>query len=115
MPIGVKDLCARELNRKISLQTENTSQSDGGGGQDISWPEYAAAWAKVVPYRGRENPFAAQLRSTVTHTFYIYYDVNVVPKMRIAYNGKLYSIKAVIDIEDARRFMELQTEEGETP
>lgn len=108
-----------QLRHRVTLQRKQPA-GDGQGGQDVGWTDLAEVWAAVRPLSGRDRLQAAQVQSTVTHRVTIRWraapDNPQAPFVfagdRLIYKGVPYNIRAVVDLEERRRFLELDAESG---
>lgn len=99
------------LRHTVLLQAES-STSDGMGGQVKAWTTEATIRAFVKPKSGTERIFATRLDSTLTHDVFMRYRTGVVAPKRLLFKGRPLQIRAVINIEEADRWLQLQCEEG---
>ena len=108
-----------QLRHRVTLQRKQTT-SDGVGGQDVVWTDLAEIWAAVRPLSGRDRLQAEQVQSTVTFRVTIRWraapDNAQMPFVfagdRLVYKGVPYNVRAVVDLEERRRFLELDVESG---
>lgn len=114
----MKDLCSRDLDTLIILQTPPATP-DGMGGVTGGWDNAFELWAKVEPGSGRESEEARRQESRVTHKFYVraVADIKITNAMRVALDDfqgtrKYYNIRAVIDVDFKHMFFRLDAEEG---
>ncbi len=101
------------LRERVTIQQEAAPSPDGGGGYAPGWTDVAADLpARIEPAAGREEIHAAKLASAVTTAVTIRTLAGVAAGMRVVYGGRVFNIRAVLDIEERRRFMMLACEEG---
>lgn len=107
---------AGNLRRRIVLQSATeTRASDGGVVR--TWSAYATVWASVEPLTGREYQNAAQQVSEVSHKVRLRYvpgATRVKSQHRILYNGRIFQIVSVANVEERNREMELMCKETAT-
>lgn len=84
---------------------------DGGGGASIAWRRYCDAWAEIEPVSGGEGVVADGLKGRVSHAFRIRYRPGITPAMRALLGSRRFDIRAVLDIDERRRFARLLVEE----
>jgi len=99
------------LRHRLTLEQEMPS-ADGGGGYALAWTTVATLWAAIEPIAGREQLQAMQLASPVTHRVIIRHRPGVGAGMRARLGSRLFNIRAVIDRDERRRYLDLLCEEG---
>ena len=107
------------LRRRIQLQ-RLVRTPDGAGGGSKAWTTFATVSAEPRPLTGNQRLQAEQLQSTVVTRLVIRFRPSpsnpempfVSAKDRVLYKGVAQNIKAVIDIEERRRWLELDLESG---
>lgn len=113
------DITAGMLRSLITLERA-TSTPDGEGGFTDTWAQDppGGVWAHVKPMSGSERWFADRITPGNRYRFVVRFrgDANGAPyysaKDRIVYNGRTYGIEAVVDIDDAGRFLEIMAVEN---
>ena len=106
-----KELAAR-LRRRITIQ-QPVYSGDGAGGSTVSWSDVDTVWAEIASRRtGGEALFAGKLQAGMTHVVTIRYRADVTAKMRISYDGRLFNIRRVDNVDAADVLLELLVEEG---
>lgn len=101
------------LNKRIALQAE-TRTPDGAGGYALTWTTVASLWANIQPVFGRETSAADRQESRVTHKITLRWQSAVTPtaSMRVLYKTRAFNIRAVLNANEADRWMILLAEEG---
>jgi SPP1 family predicted phage head-tail adaptor len=106
------DLTAGKLRHLVSFELPPTT-SDGQGGVTGDWTlSIPVVRGLLKPASGSERYQAQQLESNVTHHFFMRYRANVTAKHRMVYDGRYFQVRAVIDIEERKQWMDLLLEEG---
>lgn len=105
-------MTAGKLRHQITIEREQ-SVSDGAGGSTITWSTVATPRAFIKPMSGGERLQAMRLEATVTHRIFIRYRSNLLTSDRINYNGRLMQIRALINLEERNRWIEIYADEGE--
>jgi SPP1 family predicted phage head-tail adaptor len=115
-------LCAKQvgkMNRLLVVEAENPTRDAIGGWADpwASPREVATLWAMMEPLRGQELLRANALEARVSHRITTRYQPGIREEYRLRYDDPLegvryFQIRAVINIEEANRFLEISAEEG---
>lgn len=111
-----KATIAEKLRYRILIEKE-VEISDNAGGYSASWISVANIWAAIKPVSNRvfssENNFAMQLENSSSFVFTIRYLEGINSKMRISYNGRLFNIKRVVNVDEESAWIEFLAVEGE--
>lgn len=99
-----------ELRHRMRLEAVSRTP-DGAGGADETWTLVAELWAALKPLSGQEGLEADRIAGHVTHEVVVRYRQGVVPAMRLVHGARAFDIRAVIDIEERRRFLRCLVEE----
>lgn len=108
------DITAGMLRHIVAFQSP-PSTPDGQGGYDGAWTPIATAAAvrgAITPLSGSERYFAGQLESPVTHRFVTRYRTDITTKDRMVYEGRVFQVRAILDIEERKRWLDIKLEEG---
>ena len=102
------------LRHRVALQslTVGSPQQTAPGEPDAAWTTTATVWASIEPLAGRELFAAQEHHADVDVRIRIRYRSGMTEKMRVSYDGKLYSIRAVIDRSLRNWDLELLCQEG---
>lgn len=73
---------------------------DSGGGAVVTWPVFCAAHVRIVALSGRELYEAQQLMPSVTHRMETRFIEGLNETMRFVYNGRLFAINNVLNVEE---------------
>jgi len=106
------DLTSGKLRHNIVFEQKN-QVSDGGGGYDYTTEQVATVRAYIKPVSTNERIFAAQVQSDISHKIYIRYRTDLNAAMRINYNGRLFQVKGLMNIEEQNKWLEIIAIEGE--
>lgn len=102
------------MRERITLQSA-TRTLDAGGGAVVSWTPLAFAahvWARIEPLSGGEALQAMRLQARVTHRVRLRWRDDVTAAMRLVWGTRVLNIRAVINPDERRRYLELLCEEG---
>lgn len=105
------DVTPGKLRNLITIEREQ-SVSDGAGGSTITWSTVATPRAFIKPMSGGERLQAMRLEATVTHRIFIRYRSDLLASDRINYKGRLMQIRALINLEERDRWLEIYADEG---
>lgn len=94
----------RRLNKWVCVQ-ENQPATDAAGFKSENWVTLFDGWADVEPMVGREYLGSEQLESETTHKFHMRYREGIKPKMRIAWDERIFDIQSAINLREDDRFM----------
>ena len=102
-----------ELRNKIIIKVQPTNEDSYGGKiEDTAlWNDFINCFAAILPISGREFFIAKQVNAIVTTRIKIRYISAITPGMRVVFGGKVYDIKAVLDIEERHKEIHLMCEE----
>lgn len=98
------------MRQRLALE-EATAVADGAGGSVVSWVLVADVWAAIHPRSGLERVIAGGIEGRVTHEITIRHRAGVAPQRRFRLGTRIFDIKAVIDPEEAHRFLICLVEE----
>ena len=95
------------------LVIEQATETRDAHGQAVqTWAEFATVPGSLQPITGREIFVSAQPHGEITARARIRYRAGVTEKMRIAFEGRIYAITAVIDRDMKHSELELLLSEG---
>ena len=97
-----------KLNKKIQIM-ERGRIPDGGGGYEDALVLIKNTWANVRPASGREKWEAQQAQSEISHKVTIRYTDLIDHSHIIVFNGREFDIQYIINVNEANRFLEIQT------
>jgi SPP1 family predicted phage head-tail adaptor len=105
------DITPGSLRHRIKIERQ-TKVADGAGGSTITWATYAEIRSFIKPISGNERLFSQRLEANTTHRIFIRYRGDLTTTDRINYNGRLMQIRALINLEEMNKFIEIYAEEG---
>ncbi len=103
-----------KLRHRLKIQAAAPTEDPYGGRSD-PWAKpvtVATVWGRIESLRGRERMHAMQLEDRVTHRVRIRYRDDVTAQQRLVIGSRVFNIRAVIDRDGRRRWLELLCEEG---
>jgi len=104
-------ITAGKLRHTITIEREQAI-SDGAGGSYLTWTTVATPRAFIKPMSGGERLQAMRLEATVTHRIFIRYRDDLLTSDRINFDGRLMQIRALINLEERNRWLEIYADEG---
>lgn len=106
---------ASRLRHRITLQQANLTAGEGGH-YSIAWQDAATVWAEILPLENQvltaESLFAEQLVARVSHEMMIRYRTDVSAEMRVAFEGRFFNIRSVVNVQEQGRILRLLVEEN---
>jgi len=99
------------FKHNITVQRQ-TYVPDGAGGGVNTWAAYKTIRAFIKPVSGSERLYSMRLEANVTHRIFIRYRSDITTTDHIMYRGRLMQIRALINLEEANRFIEIYADEG---
>jgi SPP1 family predicted phage head-tail adaptor len=97
-------ICARELNKRITFQSQSSTQDSFGQPVD-TWSDVATVWAGIITTGGKEFYAAQKLHAETTAVMKIRYRTDLLPTMRIKYGSRYFDILAINDVDEGHREM----------
>lgn len=107
----MKKSTSSRLRHRLELQSE-AQAADGGGGYARSWEHVAYVWAEVIPLEGRERLFADKIQAEATHRIHIRYRDDITTSHRLLFENRIFSIRAIRNIQERDDELEILVEEG---
>lgn len=105
-----------KLRHRVTLQTATVART-ARGAEILSFANTATVYADIRTVGGQEQVLSNQLEvATLLHTITIRYRVGIVPKMRLLWGTRVFSIEAIIERDNRMRTLDLSCREvvGET-
>ncbi|MGD9538546.1 MAG: phage head closure protein [Alphaproteobacteria bacterium] len=102
------------LRERVRLERE-VRTADTGGGAQTSWAPLDHAptvWARVEPLTGQELVQAMRLQARLTHKVTMRWRDDVTAAMRLVWGTRILNVRAVLNPDERRRYLELYCEEG---
>lgn len=101
---------AGRLRHRVTIQ--NAVEARNAYGEAIkTWSTVATVYASVEPIRGREMFDAEQVQSEVTHRVRLRYRPGLTSQMRLLFNGRMFEIQTVINVNERNREVQLMCKE----
>ncbi len=101
---------AGRLRHLVTVE-QNTGGQATTGEQIQNWTPFATVYAAIEPARGREFFSAGRIDAETTHLITIRYLAGLDETMRITWNGRVFDINAVVNVDERNRDMEITATE----
>ena len=85
---------------------------DGTGGNSQTWAVNKNLKAFIKTVSGGEYLHSQRLEARLSHRIYIRYTADILNTDRVVYKGRYFQIRAIINIEEQNKWIELHCEEG---
>lgn len=100
-----------KLRHRITLQEAAITRGDRGA-EVLAWNDVAVVYADIRTVGGQEQVLASQLEvATLLHTITIRYRPGIVPKMRVKWGDRVFSVEAIIERDNRMRVLDLSCRE----
>lgn len=99
-----------DLRHRLILE-QVVRQDDGSGGSDETWEALVELWAALRPSSGHEREISDQISGNVSHEIWVRYRAGVKPEMRFRSDGRVFEVRAVIDVGERGQFLKCLVEE----
>ena len=97
---------AGRLDKRITIERMESGQDELG--QPIEgWISTYSVWASIEPLQGREYIAAMAAQAERTVRIRLRYLPGIVPTMRVVYQGRVFSLTAVINVREENRELQL--------
>lgn len=108
------DITAGMLRHLVNFEAQQ-NVADGGGGSKLNWVPFAAnvpGFLNPMVRSARESVFAKRLETNITHHFITRFRADIDSDHRVVFNGRLFQIRGVINMEERNIWLDLVLEEG---
>ncbi|MFA5170420.1 MAG: phage head closure protein [Sulfuriferula sp.] len=104
------------LRKRIQIQQRAATQ-DTFGSQSATWTTIAIVWADIEILNGRALMAAQAVNVEISHTITvryqpIFYDPKIVAAYRCLYNGRIFNIHWMENVEERNAIVVLTVSEG---
>jgi SPP1 family predicted phage head-tail adaptor len=111
----MKKLSAGDLRYRVTLQAPRVPPALDSYGQPVeAWDTLGTYWARIRPLSGREAQVALQTKAEATHAVTMRYlgrATPLNPTMQLVFNGRVFGIVQVLNIEEYNWQYELVCQE----
>ena len=98
------------LRYRVTLERPVRTEGEGGAAE-IAWTSVSGLFAQIVPVTGREIVTADGIAARVTHKVLVRAGIEIAPEMRFREALRVLEIRAVLDLDGRRRWLECLCEE----
>ena len=105
------DLFPGALRHQIIVQRE-INTPDAAGGNSLAWQNVSTIRAYIKPVSGSERLHSQRLEARTSHRIFIRYRTDIRTDDRIVYQNRPMQIRALINLEEMNRWIEIHAEEG---
>jgi SPP1 family predicted phage head-tail adaptor len=101
------------LRKQLTLQRESLAP-DGAGGSMAVWTTLATVWGEIVPVTGMPSVIVSGFDRRITHTITVRWsgDMTMITGMRLLDGNRIFTIRAVTNVDNRDRWLEIMAEEG---
>ena len=107
----MKPLDIGKLNKRITFLKFDEEHTDEMGQNKPEYVKHKSVWATVKSLRGGEYYEAQKLRPELTYKIITRYVKGVTPDMRISYDGKIFEIDSVNNVDELDIALEIMCTE----
>ena len=100
-----------QLKHRIVIERP-TEAADSFGEPDKTWAEFIHTYARIAPVTGREFFDAQVVNEEKMIRFTIRFQAGITEKMRINWDGRIFNINAVLNIQENNDMLVLMATEG---
>ena len=105
------NICIGNFRHSIVIETEIRTP-DSQGGSTVVWNTFATVFAEIIPLTSNQVFFAQKLKLEVTHKLTMRFITGLTAEMRISFDGRIFHIRKIRDLEERKRFHEVTAFEG---
>jgi SPP1 family predicted phage head-tail adaptor len=103
---------AGDLRHRVILQRPIEIRGTDYADVQRTWQDVATLWASVEPLSGREFFANAEMQGELTARVRLRYRPGVTPKMRLQYDGRIFEIQSVMNVNEDDVELELMVAES---
>lgn len=112
-----RDCCLSHYSKKVTVQKLDPNASADAHGvvdqtNDANWITHCKLWCAVQSKGGREFWKVDQVNADVSHAWRTQYSSEanaITPEMRLSYDGGIYEVASVVNVDLADHEIEIQT------
>ena len=98
------------LRHRVTIERP-VRTSDAGGTATIAWTSLGSVFARIEPVAGHEIEIGDGVAGRMTHKVLVRWRDDLLPEMRIVAGPRILEIRAVLDLEGRRRWLQCLCEE----
>jgi len=100
------------LRHSITFEREVNAPDAGGGSGQPTWSTVLTTRAMINPVSGRERYWSGRLEADTSHKVFIRFRAGLLPSDRINFGGRVMQIRAMLNLEESNRWLEISADEG---
>lgn len=101
------EIRAGKLRHRVQLLSITPTQDKSGGIDETATSIFATVWGSVETLSGREIFQGQQITAEVTHRVTIRWREGVGSDMNVAFDGRMYQVKVVLNPDGVHKKLEL--------
>jgi SPP1 family predicted phage head-tail adaptor len=112
--IKTADITAGEFRFLVTVQRP-TNSPDGSGGFDVVWNDVATFYAQITNEQGSEtygDGPTGRVRTFQRFSFSTWWRTDIQQTDRLSFQGNLFNIRAINNIELRNKFLQIVAESG---
>lgn len=97
-----------DLRHRISIEKMIKVKDGMGGFKPSTYTAFATVWAFVQPLQSKTDKEAyqsQQIQAKLSHKITIRYLQGVTPDMRVNYQGRVFNIQSIVNVDERNREM----------
>lgn len=109
---------ASKMRHRIIIQNQVLTP-DGIGGNSVSWANFKTVWAHIDSLSGlsgrglnAEKNFAGRLNEIKPMKITIRYTTGLSTEMRVLFDGRVFNIRSIINLDENNEMLQIYAEEG---
>lgn len=110
MALSSIKVTAGTYDRRVAIETSSQTQTTSGE-PVLTWVTHVSAWASIRPISGLERIDADQTTASATHRVEMRYQAGVTEKMRVAFDGRIFGIESILNVQEANKVLILKCRE----
>ena len=98
---------AGRLRHSVVFETPSVVSDGLGAGGTVTWADTLVTRAAIWPIKAAERIEGLRTKMVITHRIRVRYRSSIVPSMRIRHGSRYFDIKAIRNLDEASRELEI--------